>query len=123
MAAANPSTSSVICHLTHSSQSQSIFEFSFYISFSNTSLGEVLNHYPTLAGRMETETALRRIRLNNHGAAFRVQSTPQSSIHEILLHNQEQEPPIGLYCYIPVPGEQVEGMAPLLTVTLTQFQN
>jgi hypothetical protein len=35
MAAADPSTSSVICHLTHSSQSQSIFEFSFYISFSN----------------------------------------------------------------------------------------
>jgi hypothetical protein len=107
------------------------------------SLGKVLNHYPTLAGRMETETTTvtgqhqqqqQRVHLNNKGAAFRVQSTTKS-IREMMMmttisrdeqqlpqNHQEEEPPIGLYCFIPIPGEQLEGKAPLLTVTLTQFQ-
>lgn len=79
------------------------------------SLSQVLNHYPTLAGRMEGN----RIRLNNQGARFRVQSHPGSSIGDIPVEPATGEP----YCLIPIPREQIQGEAPLLTVTVTQFQD
>mmetsp|Transcript_43131 Transcript_43131/g.104355 ORF Transcript_43131/g.104355 Transcript_43131/m.104355 type:complete len:519 (-) Transcript_43131:528-2084(-) len=80
------------------------------------SLQQVLGHYPAWAGRVQGNQVL----LNNEGAAFTVQSMPKgSSIQDI-----PEDPPTGKpYCDIPAPKEQIEGKAPVLTVTITKFDD
>ncbi|CAB9511353.1 Transferase family [Seminavis robusta] len=76
------------------------------------SLCQLLQHYPTLAGRIKGD----QIELNNQGVTFCVQSSTNS------IREMPEDPATGQpYCFIPVPGEQVKGNAPLLTVTVTQF--
>lgn len=82
------------------------------------SLQQVLGHYPTLAGRLVSQG--NQVVLNNQGAALAIQRMPKgSSIQEI-----PQDPPTGKpYCHIPIPSEQLEGKAPILTITITQFED
>ncbi|CAB9511356.1 hydroxycinnamoyl-Coenzyme A shikimate quinate hydroxycinnamoyltransferase-like [Seminavis robusta] len=76
------------------------------------SLGQLLQHYPTLTGRIKGH----QIQLNNQGVTFYMQSS-KNSIQDV-----PNDPPAGPpYCVIPVPGEQIVGKAPLMTVTVTQF--
>lgn len=94
-----------------------------------TSLCQVLNYYPTLAGRVANKNRATvnedghrvcKVLLNNRGVSFSV-VTMAGSVQTV--PTMEENVKRGVYCDIPDHRGVIAGDEPLMTVKLTLFEN